>query len=210
MKYHFKEGVEKQKSRGWALFSVLGIFGGIYMLANSLSPALFEAITPADATAKRLVSQQPESAVNRAYIPKINVTTPIVPVEGDERLALEKGAIQRAATSGNPRDGGNFVVVANRFSLGLTPLQTKALSPFYYLNKLSAGDDIYIDYDGVRYAYEVAERKVVSASSEEIEARTADARLTLYASSAQGHEVVIAKPIGKVVWQGGKPLLKSL
>lgn len=210
MKYHFKEGVEKQKSRGWAAFSLLGIFGGIYVLVNALSPALFEAVTPADATAKRLVSQQPEAASDRAYIPKINVTVPIIPVEGDERLALQDGAIQRSTSSGNPREGGNYVLVANRFSLGLTPQQTKSQSPFYYINKLAAGDDIYIDYEGTRYAYEVAEHKIVPAASEEIEARTEQPRLTLYASSAQGHEVVIAKPIGKVVWQGGKPLLKSL
>ena len=210
MKYHFKEGVEKQKSRGWATFSLLGIFGGIYLLVNALSPVLFDAITPADATAKKLVSHQPDSTANRAYIPKINIDVPILPVEGDERLALEKGAIQRSASSGNPREGGNFVVVANRFNLSLTPQQTKAQSPFYYLNKLAVGDDIYIDYEGVRYAYEVAQREMVAAAAEEIEARTEQPRLTLYASSATGHEVVIAKPIGKVVWQGGKPLLKSL
>lgn len=210
MKYHFKEGVEKQKSRAWAAFSVLGIFAGFYVMVNALSPAIFEAITPADATAKKLVSHRPDQSSNRAYIPKINVDVPIQSLEGDERLALEKGAIHRSASSGNPRDGGNYVVVGNRFNLSLTPQQTKAQSPFYYLNKLAAGDDIFVDYEGVRYAYEVADRKTVPAASEEIEARTEDDRLTLYASSANGHEVIIAKPIGKVVWQGGKPLLKSL
>lgn len=210
MKYHFKEGVEKQKSRAWAAFSVLGIFAGFYVMVNALSPAVFDALTPADATAKKLISQRPEKGDNRAYIPKINVEVPIQSLAGDERLALEKGAIHRSVSSGNPRDGGNYVVTANRFNLSLTPQQTKAQSPFYYLNKLAAGDDIYIDYEGTRYAYEVAERTTVPAASEDIEARTDDDRLTLYTSSANGHEVVVAKPVGRIVWQDGKPLLKSL
>lgn len=210
MKYNYREGVEKQKSRAWATFSVLGIFGGMYVLVNALSPVLLDAIVPADATAKKLISLQPDTSQNRTYIPKINLDVTIVPVEGDEKLALEKGAIQRSEASGNPKDGGNYVLAANRFNLGLTPQQTKAKSPFYHINKLNTGDDIYVDYEGVRYAYKVEERRIVPAASPEIETATDDSRLTMYASSGTGHEVVVAKPVGKIVWQGGKPLLKSL
>lgn len=210
MKYNYREGVEKQKSRAWAVSSVFGIFGGLYALVNALSPVLLDAAMPSDTTAKKLVSLQPDASQDRTYIPKINLEVPIVAVEGDEQQALEKGAIQRSEASGNPKDGGNYVLTANRFNIGLTPLQTKAKSPFYHLNKLNPGDDVYVDYEGVRYAYEVEERTLVPTASPDIEAPSDESRLTMYASSGTGHEVVVAKPIGKIVWQGGKPLLKSL
>jgi LPXTG-site transpeptidase (sortase) family protein len=189
---------------------MIGIFAGFYLMVNALAPALLDAVTPADATAKKLVSTPPTNEENRAYIPKINVDVAIVPVKGEESVALEKGAIQRSESSGNPRDGGNFVLTANRYNLGLTPMQTKTQSPFYHLNKLGKGDDIFVDYHGIRYAYQVEERKFVSLAAPEVEAATSENRLTMYATSGAGHEVVIAKPIGKIVWQSGKPLLKSL
>ena len=210
MKYNYKEGVEKQKSRTWTVLPLFGIVGGLYIFINALAPVVLDAMTPADATAKKLVSLRPDTTQNRAFIPKINLDIAIVPVNGDEKIALENGAIQRAEASGNPKQGGNYVITANRFSLGLTPHQTKTKSPFYHINKLSNGDDVFIDYEGVRYAYKVEERKVVTAADPAIEESTDDDRLTLYAPSGTGHEVVVAKPVGKIVWQDGKPRLKSL
>lgn len=214
MRYSYQEGVEKAKSRAWTGFASFGIFAGIYLLANALSPALLDTVTPADVTAKKLVSLQPQLSEDRIYIPKINTDVAIVPIKGDEKIALEKGAINRAPLSGNPADGGNYVVAAHRFNLGYTPTATKAKSPFYHINKLSVGDDIYVDYKGTRYAYKVEEKQSVELDAVEIEAKTQDSRLTVYtcelAGSAAGRDVVVAKPVGKIVWQGGKPLLKSL
>lgn len=210
MKYNYKEGVEKQKSRTWTVLPLFGIFGGLYILVNALSPVILDAMTPADATAKKLVSLRPDSSQNRAFIPKINLDIAIVPVNGDEKTALENGAIQRSVESGNPEQGGNYVITANRFNLGLTPQQTKVKSPFYHINKLASGDDVYVDYEGVRYAYKVEERRVVTAAASEVEENSSDNRLTMYAPSGTGHEVIVAKPVGKIVWQDGKPRLKSL
>jgi LPXTG-site transpeptidase (sortase) family protein len=214
MKYNYEDGIERRKSRKWVLLPVVGLLGGAYMLVNALAPAAPDVFSSADTTAKKLVSLQPTLSENRIYVPKINVDVAVVPVEGNESLALEKGAVQRAPGSGDPKEGGNYVVAAHRFNLGFTPAQTRAKSPFYHINKLSSGDDIYVDYKGKRYAYKVTERRTVEPTAVEIEARTDDDRLTMYscelAGPEAGREVVIAKPVGTIVWQDGKPRLKAL
>lgn len=214
MRYHYKEGAEKRKSRKWVVLPVVGLLGGLYLLANTLSPAIPMVFEPSDTTAKKLVSLKPTMDQNRVYIPKINIDVSVVPIEGNEALALEKGAIQRSPASGNPKDGGNFVVAAHRFNLGLTPMQTRTKSPFYHLNKLASGDDIYIDYEGTRYAYKVQERKMIEPTAIEIEERTDEDRLTMYSFEMTrpeaGREIVIAKPVGKIVWTNGKPKLQAL
>lgn len=170
-------------------------------------------VTP-DATAKKLVINQPQLRQNRLYLPKINVDVPVVPIDGSETAALEKGAINRASTSGNPEDGGNFVLAAHRFNLGLTPDKTRAKSPFYHLDKVVPGDDIFVDYHGKRYAYKVVEVKSVKPDAVEIEQPTENSRLTLYtcelAGPEAGRDVVIAEPQGIIVWVGGSPKLKAL
>lgn len=214
MRYSYSEGIEKQKSRKWLLFPIVGLLGGAYLLVNVFSPALLYVVQPPDETAKKLVSMQPELADNRVYIPKINTDVAIVPIAKNEAIALEKGAVQRSPGSGNPKDGGNFVLAAHRFNLGYTPSLTKAQSPFYHIDMLNRGDDIYIDYKGERYAYKVEERKLVPPTAVEIESRTDDNRLTMYscelAGPKAGREVIVAQPVGKVVWTNGKPKLRSL
>lgn len=214
MTYNYKNGVQKTKNRRWLVFPVLGIFFGGYLLVNSLWPALPEVMTDPQATAKKLVSLEPSLTEDRIFIPKVNADVAVVQIDGNEKLALERGAIQRSPDSGNPRDGGNFVVAAHRFNLGFTPSQTKARSPFYRIDKLALGDEIYVDYQGVRYAYKVEDKKLVESSAVEIEARTDENQLTMYscelAGPEAGREVVIAKPIGKVVWNSGTPKIQPL
>lgn len=214
MKYSYKRGVQKGNSRKWVVIPVVGLFGGLYMLLNALAPSVPVAFVAPDATAKKLVVTQPELRENRLYLPKINVDVPVVPIDGSESIALEKGAINRAPDNGNPKDGGNFVLAAHRFNMGLTPQKTRAKSPFYHLDKVAEGDDIYVDYKGQRYAYKVVETKSVKPDATEIEQRTTDGRLTLYtcelSGPKSGREVVIAEPQGIIVWVDGAPKLKAL
>lgn len=210
MKYDYREGIEKQKSRKWLILPILGLLCGAYFLVNMFSPDILYVIEPTDTTAKKLVSSQPNSDENRLYIPKINADILVVAANGDESLALEKGAVQRSPDSGNPKDGGNFVVVAHRLSLGYTPLQTHEKSSFYHLSKLSEGDDIYVDYSGMRYAYKVEELKAAESDVDEISERSDANTLTLYTVEQSGRQVVVAKLVGKVVWSNGKPKLQAL
>ncbi len=214
MTYNYKNGVQKSKNRRWLIFPMLGITLGSYVLLNSFWPALPDVMTDNQATAKKLVSLEPSLSEDRIYIPKVNADVAVVQIEGNEKLALERGAIQRSPQSGNPKDGGNFVVAAHRFNLGFTPTQTKARSPFYRIDKVAVGDEIFVDYKGVRYAYKVSGKKLVESSAVEIENRTEADQLTMYSCKLSGpeagREVVIAKPIGKVVWNAGSPKIQPL
>lgn len=217
MTYDYQKGVKKQKSRSkkWLALPVVAIMIGGYMLVNALAPALpFPLANGGQAVAQRLTSQPPTLTENRLYIPQINVDIAIVPIDGNETLALEKGAVQRAPASGNPRDGGNFVLAAHRFQLGLTPDLTRKKSPFYHIDKLKTGDQFFVDYAGTRYAYEVTAKQQVSPTAVEIESRTSDARLTLYscelAGPKAGRDVVVAKLKGTIAWEGDSPRLKTL
>ena len=93
---------------------------------------------------------------------------------------MEHGAWWRKPENGNPKDGGNFVLSAHRFIMGLTPQQTLRKSPFYNIDKLTVGDEIIIDYNGVRYNYVISEKQSVKPDAVEIEQRTDQPQLTLY------------------------------
>lgn len=209
-----KKGAKKQKKAAWAIVGLFGVAAGLYLLINTLSPLTASVMTSSDATAKKLVKTEPVINDDRLYVPKVNIDVAIVPTGNNETLALEKGAVNRSPASGNPKDGGNFVIAAHRFNLGLTPNQTRARSPFYHIDKLDSGDEIYVDYKGTRYVYKVTERKNVPPTAVEIEQRTDENQLTMYSCELSGpkagREVIIAKPQGTVVWTDGTPKIKSL
>lgn len=214
MRYTLQDGVTQKKRRPWlVVFALLSICGGLYLLYNTLAPVLPDYGSDVQATAKKLKTVAPQVGENRIYMPQINVDIALVEINGDETAALDKGAIHRAPTSGNPKDGGNFVVAAHRFTLGLTPSQTRAKSPFYHIDKMNVGDQIYVDYEGVRYAYRIDQKKTVAATAVEIEDRTEKPRLTLYScelsGSRDGREVLFASPVGTVTWENGQPAVQS-
>lgn len=217
MHYSHKEGARKiwGRNRPRLLFSSLGVFlflvGG-YILLNALSPMMPMPGEDIQATAKKLVREQPKPTDNRLYIPKINVDIAIVLANGDEMKALERGALHRVPENGNPKEGGNFVVAAHRFTIGLTPGETRKKSPLYHIDALDKGDMIYVDYEGVRYAYKIIDHQKVPSTAVEIEKRTEDNRMTLYSCDLRGpkhaREVILAEQVGKVAWNNGKPVIE--
>lgn len=194
--------------------AVFMVVGGGYMLMNAISPMLPPSEQQAWATVTKLKSEQPRLDEDRIYIPQINVDIPIVLAGNNEAVALEKGAVHRVPENGNPKEGGNFVLAAHRFNLGVTPGATRAKSPFYHIDLLKKGDQIYVDFEGARYVYEVYDKSQVPSTAVEIEKRTDKPSLTMYscdlAGPAAGREVVYAKPIGTVDWESGKPGVKTL
>ena len=181
------------------LVAAIMILAGLYTLAVALTPAIIApTINP---TINKTVKQlQSKAAVteNRLYIPKIDVNLPYA--TGSETV-MEKGAWWRRPDNGNPADGGNFVLSAHRFIMGLTPQQTLRKSPFYNIDKLKTGDELVVDYDGKRYTYEISKIFSVTPDAIEIENRTNEPQLTLYSctlgGSADGREVIVAKPISQ-------------
>ena len=181
------------------LVAAIMILAGLYTLAVALTPAIIApTINP---TSNKTVKQlQSKAAIteNRLYIPKIDVNLPYA--TGSETV-MEKGAWWRRPDNGNPADGGNFVLSAHRFIMGLTPQQTLRKSPFYNIDKLKTGDELVVDYDGKRYTYEISKIFSVTPDAIEIENRTNEPQLTLYScalgGSADGREVIVAKPISQ-------------
>lgn len=212
MTYHHQKGVVKEKKNKKWLFILPSLFliGGVYMLLNAFAPAapILDS-RPPDATAQKLVKDKPGSDGNRLYIPQINVDVAIV--QGDSELALERGAWHRNPHNGDPVNGGNFVLSAHRFLLGVTPSETRAKSPFYHIDKLKLDDELYVDYGGKRYVYKVNKKYQVPADATQIEAPSEEDKLTLYSCNLRGpeagREVIEAKPIGTVAWNGSRSFI---
>lgn len=201
MRFKHKKGPRK-KSGLWSklllLFSIAGLAGGIYLLVLVLTPNVPVLFPVEPINVKAL----PEPTGDKIYIPKIGVSVDLS--AGDEGI-LEKGAWHRFPERGDPEMGGNFIVSAHRFSLGATPGQTRQRSPFYHIEKLEAGDQILVDFQGKRYGYEITQEKSVKPNQVEIEAPVEEggqAKLTLYTCTlkgeSDGREVFIAKPLGEV------------
>ena len=169
---------------------------GVYLLALVTAPSVapFIAMKPIEVAAL----PKPRTTDNRIIIPKIDVNIPY----GSGATALDRGAEWRYQNNGNPASGGNFVIAAHRFSIQPTPQSTIEKSPFYHIDKLSVGDKIIVDYDGERYGYEINNIFDVQATQTEIEASSAEAKLTLYSCELGGADtgriVVTAKLLGKV------------
>lgn len=172
------------------------ILGGVYLLALISTPLILsQNIDPKDNHTTQLITKTENKITeNRLYIPKIDINLPYS-TGGAE--TMEHGAWWRKPENGNPKDGGNFVLSAHRFIMGLTPQQTLRKSPFYNIDKLTVGDEIIIDYNGVRYNYVISEKQSVKPDAVEIEQRTDQPRLTLYSCTLgganDGRDVIIAK-----------------
>ena len=133
---------------------------------------------------------------NRIQIEKLNLE---VPYFSGENEVLNKGAWHRFPENGDPSSGGNFVLAAHRFELGMTPNQTKQKSPFYHIDELQNGDEIKVMHNGKWYTYTVSKKYEVPPTALYIENRSAEPKLTLYSCSLQGSAagryVIEARPI---------------
>lgn len=179
---------------------VLVAVGG-YILFTVFSPLFNTSIVAGrdtDATLKRLKDPVGKNG-NRLYIPQINVDVSIV--EGSDSSALQQGAWHRKPENGNPEDGGNFVLSAHRFVMDITPQGTVEKSPFYNIDRLHTGDRLVVDYKGKRYEYEIKKKYAVKPNATAIEARSEEAKMTLYSctlqGSADGRDVIEAVLVGQ-------------
>lgn len=189
VRYHYREGVtfEKKRSRWFLVFISLVIFAAaVYVVAVYLAPQLvtvpFTNLTPT-ATDDKIKSSKAGQYGDRLYIPQINVDVAIQ--TGGDKTQLANGAWQRNTDLGSPEKGGNFALSGYKFTLDMTPWNTRAKSPFYNLGKLKTGDELTVDYQGKRYVYKVD--RVTDASADSNPEQKSDAnRLTLYATDENG------------------------
>lgn len=183
----------RRKARLW--LGCLLLLSGVYFLFVLMTPTVRTVtLNPQNNhVTKRLAEPAPPEQA-QLYIPKIGLSVPF----GKSVAALDTGAWWRKPENGSPDTGGNFVLAGHRFQMRLTPQSTLNDSPFYSVDKLAVGDAIVVDYNQKRYEYTVSEIYTVAPEAVEIEARTAEPRLTLYtctlSGSNDGREVIIAVP----------------
>ncbi len=190
-----------RQSKNWkvrlpSIIATIMIIGGLYTLAITITPfILSQTIDQKNNSTTQLISKTENKITeNRLYIPKIDINLPYASGGAE---TMEHGAWWRKPENGSPKDGGNFVLSAHRFIMGLTPRQTLRKSPFYNIDKLAVGDEIVIDYNGARYIYAISEKRSVKPEAIEIEQRTDQPQLTLYSCTLgganDGRDVLIAK-----------------
>lgn len=113
-----------------------------------------------DPTGTSAVSQDP-----RLIIPKINVDVPaiygITPDHDSQMAAMEKGVAHFSipGASSHPGEIGNTVLSGHSSNDLFDPGDYKFI--FAQLDKLTTGDTIYANYNGVRYTYVVTRTEVV-------------------------------------------------
>lgn len=202
MRFEHLRGVVRQKKTRKLLNRLLlftctiGLLTGLYILLLVLTPNISALYPMKQIDAKSLLAPKGD----RIYIPKIGVDVALA-TGGAE--ALDKGSWHRFPERGDPVKGGNFIVSAHRFSIGLTPGQTRQKSPFYHIDKLAVGDQILVDFKGKRYGYQIVSHSEVKPNQVEIEAPSAQPKMTLYTCTLKGEtdgrEVYTAKPLGEVI-----------
>ena len=196
MSLHLESATKRRKNYILPIIAVIMIASGIYLLALISTPLIMsQTINPKNNSTSQLISKTKDKITeNRLYIPKIDINLPYASGGAE---TMEHGAWWRKPENGNPKDGGNFVLSAHRFIMGLTPRQTLRKSPFYNIDKLTVGDEMVIDYNGARYIYVISEKRSVKPEAIEIEQRTDQPQLTLYSCTLgganDGRDVLIAK-----------------
>ena len=164
---------------------------GGYLLATTLSPALPGDLTGQVSAVSKIVSQrQPDIKVIVSMCPKIGVDVAIVKGVTDRTLA--GGAWHRVPENGDPLSAATSYWPLTVFT-SVYPTANSGTVTVYHIDALNNGDQSYVDYNGVRYAYEVTKRYSV-ARLMQIEAPSREAKLTLYSCDlrgpAAGREVV--------------------
>lgn len=106
---------------------------------------------------------------NRLFVPRLGLNEQIY--EGGVEQ-LNNGVLRRNFTSTPPKES-NTVLAGHRFGYDGTGV-------FYHLDKLRAGDEITVHWEGTSYVYTVRDSKVVTADAVYIEAPTDEPLLTLY------------------------------
>lgn len=139
-------------------------------------------------------------ADNTITIAKINVHAPVEYIdsvqEADVQRALQDGVVHYSTTA-VPGQPGNVAIFGHSSNDWWEPGNYKFV--FVLLDKLAPGDQIQVDYNSIRYTYEVTGSKVVEPTAVDVLNPTPTPTLTLITCSPPGTSlkrlVVTAKQI---------------
>ncbi len=197
--YHFDQQPVKKRAKKKIFLSLAGIFllitVGVYSFMLTQSPdILLDSSESAKSKENALVSQKKDFI----KIDKLNL---VVLIEVDQDKAYASGEIiwKNPKTSEN-NEGGNFVLCATRYKLGITPLTTKERSPFYHIEKLNKNDKVDVYHQGQWYSYKVSDiRNNSPVDPSQINNNNNQAKLAMFTCSkngdSDGHIAVIGEPI---------------
>ena len=183
MKYHYQQGiVEKDKKghkKGWLAFFVLSglvVYGGFMFVNLALNGWPLE---PIDKTARLVKSTKPGSFGNHLFIPGINLSS-------DFSQSLKQ--------AGSPKNN-NVTIIGNQLSINVTPGGLRLSSPFFNIDNLREGDEIFLDNAKTRYAYKVSKKP--DSDKQNLVLKGKNKKIT-------------AEVIGKIAWQSGQAKLTPL
>lgn len=151
---------------------------------------------------KKSQAKQPDpSAPSSITINRINVQAPVIyglqsVEEWVFQKALEDGVVHYPNTA-RPGEPGNAVVFGHSSGQVWAPGAYKSV--FAHLDKLQRGDKIFLDYQGIRYVYEVSGSSIVPPTEISVLNPTPDPTLTLITCTPVGTNtnrlIVTAKQI---------------
>lgn len=148
MKYHYQSGViekdKKSRKKLWlgvcASFAVI-TYGGFLFAITALNGW---PLAPYDQAATAVKTTTPGKLGDALFIPALNVAQ-----------SLQSGF----SVDGTPGEDPTITIQGSSLKLGLTPSSTRENSPFFNLSLLDTGDELFVDRDGVRYAYKITSKK---------------------------------------------------
>jgi sortase A len=111
---------------------------------------------------------------NTVVIPSMELNQPILEGPASKQYQILDKGIWRWPSSSTPDRGGNTVLIGHRFTY------TNPRGVFYFLNKMTPGDELAIFWGGHEYRYKVRQITEVPATDTSIENPTDHAQLTLF------------------------------
>lgn len=166
------------------LLKIIGVFTLVFAISFTVLnfPALWLKVRysvkgPDKQTSWNNLKYPPVATINNhLVIPKIGVDAPIqwnIP-EDDIYSALEKGVVHYQGTA-VPTEIGNVFIFGHSSYYLWAPGSYKQI--FALLDKLEAGDKIYVNYQNKVYGYEVTGKKVVEPEDLSVLAQPQDQKI---------------------------------
>ncbi|MDR3125469.1 MAG: sortase [Candidatus Nomurabacteria bacterium] len=162
--------IKKSKHFKPILAGLVAVLLIVFIQYNQLlSAGLHSLISPADGSSIIIAANanRPDSQNPTLLIPKLSVRAPIIfdaanQTEAGSQEALEQGVVSWPVDGASAKPGqyGNSVILGHSSSDIFNSGQYKFI--FVQLNRLNLGDLFYIDYENVRYSYEIIDKKIIA------------------------------------------------
>lgn len=176
----------------WALYAVI-VGCGIYLLVSPFWPKVaFKISTVFNPPEQTIDTTRVDRNKDQLYIPTIKLMQPIL--EGTNPQTVNRG-VWRLPDGSTPSQESNTVLIGHRFSY-------KNPSVFYHLDKVKAGDNIYVSWNKKVYLYKVDKIRTVTPNTTSVEKPTKEAQLTIYTCTplwSTSHRLVIESKLEKVL-----------